>query len=99
MTTGAQRYYVRSPDGGRIVGYEDLNVATAVALDYGEGVHLVDTNAQAYHPIAHGAQMNARDAEGTNALDLALERDKAALVEVLKRAGANEPSGDPEQIC
>ena len=32
----------------------------------------------------------------TGALDLALERDKAALVELLKRAGANEPSEDPQ---
>ncbi len=35
-----------------IVGYDDLNAARAVALDYGEGAHLIDTNAQAYHPIA-----------------------------------------------
>ncbi len=35
-----------------IVGYDDLNVANAVALDYGEAAHLVDTKAQAYHPIA-----------------------------------------------
>jgi hypothetical protein len=35
-----------------IFGYDDLNAAKAVALDYGEGAHLVDTNAQAYHPIA-----------------------------------------------
>ncbi len=35
-----------------IVGYDDLNAAGAVALDYGEAAHLVDTNAQACHPIA-----------------------------------------------
>ncbi len=52
MTTSAQRFYIRSPDGRMIVGFDDLNVAGAVALDYGEGAHLVDTNAQAYHPIA-----------------------------------------------
>ncbi len=35
-----------------IVGYDDLNAARAVALDYSEGAHLVDTNAQTYHPVA-----------------------------------------------
>ncbi len=52
MTTSAQRFYIRSPDGRMIVGFDDLNAAGAVALDDGEGAHLVDTNAQAYHPIA-----------------------------------------------
>ena len=55
MTTSAQRFYIRSPDGRMIVGFDDLNAAGAVALDYGEGAHLVDTNAQAYHPIAQEA--------------------------------------------
>ncbi len=55
MTTSAQRFYIRSPDGRMIVGFDDLNAARAVALDYGEGAHLVDTNAQAYHPIAQEA--------------------------------------------
>ncbi len=47
-----RRYYVRSPDAGVIAGYDDPNAAGAVALDYGDGAHLVDTHAQAYHPIA-----------------------------------------------
>ena len=55
MTTSAQRFYIRSPDGRMIVGFDDLNAAGAVALDYGEGAHLVDTNARAYHPIAQEA--------------------------------------------
>ncbi len=42
MTTGAQRFYIRSPDGKMIVVFDDLNVAGAVALDYGEGAHLVE---------------------------------------------------------
>ncbi len=52
MATSAQRFYIRSPDGRMIVGFDDLNAAGAVALDYGEGAHLVDTIAQACHPIA-----------------------------------------------
>ncbi len=50
-----RRYYVRSPDGGMIAGYDDPNAAKAVALDYGDGAHLVDTQAQAYHPKRAGA--------------------------------------------
>ncbi len=42
MTTSAQRFYIRSPDGRMIVGFDDLNAAGAVALDYGEGAHLVE---------------------------------------------------------
>ena len=38
--------------------------------------------------ITYGADVNARDAEGTSALDLALERNKPALVELLQRAGS-----------
>ena len=30
MTTSAQRFYIRSPDGRMIVGYDDLNTARAV---------------------------------------------------------------------
>lgn len=52
MTGGSRRYFVRSPDGAIIVGYDDQNAAEAAALDCGEGAHLVDSQAQAYHPIA-----------------------------------------------
>lgn len=131
-----RRYYVRSPDGGMIAGYDDPNAAGAVALDYGDGAHLVDTHAQAYHPIAqvvadgelvfvdiggwgagadakdakggpallwavaggkaeivelliaHGADINARDGDGTGALDLARKRHKPALIELLQRTSS-----------
>ncbi len=42
MTTAARRFYVRSPDGRMIIGYDDPNAAKAAALEYGEGAHLVD---------------------------------------------------------
>ncbi len=66
MTTSAQRFTIRSPDGKMIIGFDDLNVAGAVALDCGEGAHPVDTNA----------------------LDLALGRNRPALVELLQWAGS-----------
>ena len=86
-----RRYYVRSPDGGMKAGYDDANAARAVALDYGDGAHLVDTHAQASHPIAQVvADVNARDGDGTGALELARKRHKRALIELLERAGAVE---------
>ncbi len=62
-----------------IVGLDDLNAAGAVARGKADVVELL---------ITYGADLNARDAEGTSALDLALERDKPALVELLQRAGS-----------
>ncbi len=52
MTNSDHRYYVRSPGGTMIVGYGGLDTAKFVALEYGDGAHLVDTRAQADHPIA-----------------------------------------------
>ncbi|KAB2919286.1 MAG: ankyrin repeat domain-containing protein [Hyphomicrobiaceae bacterium] len=47
----AYRYYVRSPDGRAIFGFDRLEAAVGVALEYGAGAALVDTMAQAYHPM------------------------------------------------
>ncbi len=52
MTDTPHRYYVRSPDGRMITGYDRPDVARAVALEYGEGAVVVDTLAQAYYPVA-----------------------------------------------
>ena len=48
----ARRFYVRSPDGGAIAGFDHLLDAQAAALAHGDGAHLIDTAAQAYHPMA-----------------------------------------------
>lgn len=52
MTEETYRYYVRSPDGRMITGYDRPDSAKAVALDYGDGAVMVDTAAQAYYPVA-----------------------------------------------
>lgn len=52
MAAQPHRYYVRSPDGRLITGYDRPDAARAVALDYGEGAVVVDTLAQAYYPVA-----------------------------------------------
>ncbi len=52
MTGQPHRYYVRSPDGRMITGYDRPDTARAVALEYGEGAVVIDTLAQAYYPVA-----------------------------------------------
>jgi len=64
------RYYVRSPDGRMITGYDRPDAARAVALDYGEGAIVVDTLAQAYYPVAEevvGGELLHAGVSGWNA--------------------------------
>ena len=51
MPAKAYRYYVRSPDGRRMFGFDNIEAARGAALEYGNGARLVDTLAQAYYPI------------------------------------------------
>ncbi len=46
-----RRYYVRSPDGRAIFGFDSAAAAETVALEYGIGAVVVDTLAQAYVPM------------------------------------------------
>ncbi len=52
MNDKPKRFFVISPDGARIDGFEALVSAEAAALAHGDGAHIVDTVAQVYHPIA-----------------------------------------------
>ena len=61
----AYRYYVRSPDGRAVFGFDRLEAAVGVVLEYGEGSALVDTMAQAYHPMVQEAR---RKADGSKEL-------------------------------
>ena len=86
MTT--HRFYVRSPDGKMMVGYDDVNVAKAVALEYGEGAHLVDNRAQAYHPIAQevsDGELSYVEIGGWGAGKFTVERN---LIESIKKGHA-----------
>lgn len=88
MASDDRRYYVRSPDGRMIAGYDDANAAKAVALDYGDGAHLVDTRAQAYHPIAQvvaAGELAYVDIGGWGAGRLGAERN---LIEAVKKGHA-----------
>lgn len=52
MPDDPHRFYVRSPDGQIVTGYDRPDAARAVALEYGEGAVVVDTLARAYYPVA-----------------------------------------------
>lgn len=83
-----RRYYVRSPDGGLIFGFDRIEAATAAALDYGEGAALVDTQAQAYHPMLQTVRIEGRPklafepVGGWDTGRFPLERD---LIEAVKK--------------
>lgn len=49
--TKTYRYYVRPPDGRAIHGFDKVEAAEFVALEYGVGAAMVDTLAQAYMPM------------------------------------------------
>ena len=85
MTGLKRRFCVRSPDGRMIVGYDDPNAAGAAALNYGEGAHVIDTNAQAYHPIAQevsGGELVYVEVGGWGAGKFSVARN---LVESIKK--------------
>ncbi len=69
-----QRYFVRSPDGRLIAGYELREAAVYTALEYGDGALLVD----------HGAQRAAQDADGASAADIAGKRGRMEILALLK---------------
>ncbi len=51
MSEARLRYFVVSPDGETCVGYERRDIAKGAALEYGEGAHIVDTEARPYEPM------------------------------------------------
>jgi ankyrin repeat protein len=46
-----RRFFVRSPDGGVMAGFEKREAAEFTAREYGDGALIVDTLAQAYMPM------------------------------------------------
>lgn len=80
-----RRYYVRSPDGKAIAGYDNLESAKHVALEYGAGAQLVDTLAQAYYPMVQEVADGEIRYAGYGGWDtgrLGLDRD---LIEGIKK--------------
>lgn len=52
MAIADHRYVVLSPDSSVVVSYDRLEIARAVAQDYGDGAHVIDTGVMPYHPFA-----------------------------------------------
>jgi len=103
--TDPHRYYVRSPDGRMITGYDRPDAAKAVALEYGEGAVLVDTLAQAYYPVAeevtggellHGgiAGWNAGRQNPAKDLIEAIRKGHPAVVHAFLKKGSDPNSRD-----
>lgn len=79
------RYFVRSPDGRAIYGFEKLVAAETAAKAYGEGAFLVDSLAQAYFPMLQkvsGGEMVYMGFGGWDTGRFGLDRD---LIEAVKK--------------
>jgi hypothetical protein len=79
------RYFVRSPDGRAIYGFERLAAAETAAKAYGEGAFLVDTLAQAYIPMLQtvsGGEIVYAGFGGWDTGRFGLDRD---LIEAVKK--------------
>jgi ankyrin repeat protein len=105
MTDEPYRYYVRSPDGRMITGYDRPEAAKAVALEYGEGAVVVDTLARAYYPAAEeviGGELLHSGVGGWNAgrpnpsrdLIEAIRKGHAAVVHAFLKKGSDPNSRD-----
>jgi hypothetical protein len=79
------QFFVRSADGQGIRGYADKAVADYVALEFGEGTVVVDTEATTYKPLAEevsGGKLRYVGVGGWGARTLS---DDQNLIEAIKR--------------
>lgn len=101
----AKRYYVRSPDGTGIAGYDQRETAERVALEFGDGAAVVDTLAQAYHPMVEEVVAGELKYIGIGGWDtgrFGMDRDlidgikkgHAAIVHAFLAKGANANAAD-----
>lgn len=90
--TRTYRYYVRSPDGRAIYGFDKAEAATAVALEYGVGAAVVDTLAQAYYPMLQQVEAtpegNALVFGGIGGWDTGRFGPDRDLIEAIKKGSA-----------
>jgi hypothetical protein len=104
----AKRYYVRSPRGETITGYDSSDDAESAALKLGDGTHLVDALAPAYVPMIQqvvdgGLQILGVGGWGADRLTLeqnflqAIKRKQLAIVHTFFARGANPDSRRPRR--
>jgi hypothetical protein len=102
---GQVRYFVRSADGGSIASYGDRRAAERAALDFGQGSHVVDTQAPVYVPMIQqvvDGELRILGVGGWGADRLsptqnflqAIKRKQLAIVHAFLAAGADPDARD-----
>ena len=102
-----KRYFVRSPGGETIRGYDSPGVAERAALQLGEGAHMVDVLAPAYVPmsqqvVAGELQILGVGGWGADRLSLAqnflqaIKRKQVAIVHAFLARGADPDTQDDQ---
>jgi ankyrin repeat protein len=81
------RYFVISPGGQRCDGYEHRLAAEAVALEQGEGAHLVDTVAAVYTPLIEIVEAGALKLLGYGAWNTS-QGPEQNLIDAIKKGYA-----------
>ncbi len=87
MATQEHRYYVIPPGGEAAFGYDSAEAARAVARDYGEGAHVIDTAAMPYYPMAERIEGGEPVYLEYGAWDTRVDRDRN-LIEAVKKGYA-----------
>lgn len=99
----ARRFYVVSPNAPP-VGYDRLEVALAVARQYGDGADIVDTHATPYHPMVqrieggepvflHYGAWDTKGSLGQNLVE-AVKKGYAPIVRAFLAKGADANARD-----
>ena len=87
MATEDHRYYVIPPAGEAAFGYDSAEAARAVAQEYGEGAHVVDTAAMPYYPMVERIEKGEPVYLEYGAWDTRVDRDRN-LIEAVKKGYA-----------
>lgn len=80
-----RRCSVRSPDGRAIAGFDQPESAKQAALAYGDGAQVVDTMAQAYHPMLQEVSGGELDYAGFGGWDTGRHGFDYDLIEAIKK--------------
>ena len=102
----AHRFYVIPPSGRIVAGFDLAEAAEKVALEYGEGTHVVDTLAKNYQPMLQvvmdgelliagvsGWDTGKPDMLGRDLIE-AVKRGHAAIVRAFLARGASADARD-----
>lgn len=87
MASEDHRYYVIPPGGEDAFGYDSAEAARVVALDFGEGAHVIDTAAMPYYPMAERIEGGAPVYLEYGAWDTRVDNDRN-LIEAVKKGYA-----------